>query len=161
MIHLQIAETLRANHPDLIQSSVIKSALLQKAAEESLKHVRQGNAQVEVTIVLTDDERIRELNRQFLGFDTPTDVLAFPSEDTDPDTASLYLGDIVVSYPQATLQANQGGHSVQAELQLLVVHGMLHLLGYDHAEERQKTAMWAEQQKILDQLGVGEIETPG
>jgi probable rRNA maturation factor len=161
MIHLQIAETLRANHPDLIQSSVMKNALLQKAAEETLHHIRQGNGQVEVTIVLTDDERIRELNRQFLGFDTPTDVLAFPSEDTDPDTDSLYLGDIVISYPQAALQANQGGHSVQAELQLLVVHGMLHLLGYDHAEEQQQTAMWAEQRKILDQLGVGEIETPG
>jgi len=161
MIHLQIPETLRTTYPDLTQSPVVKEALLQKAAEETLKHVQRRNEPLDVSIVLSGDEHMRELNRQFMGYDTPTDVLSFPSEDTDPDTDSLYLGDIVISYPQATRQAAQEGHSVQAELQLLVVHGMLHLLGYDHADEQGKTAMWAEQRKILDRLGVGEIETSG
>lgn len=161
MIHLQITETLRATHPDLVQSAVVKEDLLQKAAEETLKHVQRQSQTVDVSIVLSGDEHIRELNRQFMGYDTPTDVLSFPSEDTDPDTDALYLGDIVISYSRAARQAEQGGHSLQAELQLLVVHGMLHLLGYDHAEQQEKAAMWAEQRKILDRLGVVEIEASG
>jgi probable rRNA maturation factor len=92
------------------------------------------------------------LNRQYLGVDAPTDVLSFPVGEVDPESEALYLGDILISYPQALAQAEAAGHPVQAELQLLVVHGTLHLLGYDHAEEDEKTLMWKAQDEILARL---------
>jgi probable rRNA maturation factor len=111
------------------------------------------DSDIEATLVLTDDAQITTLNRQFRGIDSPTDVLAFPTGETDPDTQTLYLGDVIVSYPRAQSQASTAGHSIEAELQLLVVHGTLHLLGYDHASKEQKSIMWAAQAEILTQLG--------
>ncbi len=112
-----------------------------------------------VTLVVTDSETVRNLNRQFRGVDAPTDVLAFQSGPTDlPDTeGERYLGDIVISYPVAASQAEEGGHDVMAELILLTVHGTLHLLGYDHESEAERSEMWAAQSAALEALGVGEI----
>jgi probable rRNA maturation factor len=108
----------------------------------------------EVTLVLTDDEGIQALNRDFLGLDAPTDVLSFSAqEDGGPFVAAPemggYLGDVIVSYPRAVAQAEERGHPIQQELNLLVVHGILHLLGYDHAGEEEKAVMWARQEAIL------------
>jgi probable rRNA maturation factor len=89
-----------------------------------------------------------------LGIDAPTDVLAFSAqEETEifvvaPETVE-YLGDVIVSYPRAVAQAGEARHEVEQELDLLIVHGLLHLLGYDHAEEEEKTLMWARQEAIL------------
>jgi probable rRNA maturation factor len=88
-----------------------------------------------------------------LGIDAPTDVLSFPSGEIDPDSGEQYLGDILISYPRAAAQANSGEQTVQDELQLLVVHGILHLLDYDHLDEIGKQAMWAKQSKILTDIG--------
>jgi probable rRNA maturation factor len=79
--------------------------------------------------------------------------LSFLAGETDPETDLIYLGDVLISYQRAQVQAAAGGHPVEDELQLLVVHGVLHLLGFDHAEETEKAKMWAEQSKILSQLG--------
>lgn len=129
------------------------TALLAHAAATIL--VQQGQPpDADFTIVLGDDAQLQELNRQFLGIDKPTDVLSFPSDELDPDTRMPYLGDIVISYDRARLQAGAGGHSVEDELQLLVVHGVLHLLGYDHAGAQEKEQMWAAQSAALQQLGV-------
>ena len=87
-----------------------------------------------------------------MGLDEPTDVLSFSAREKDPDTGQLYLGDIIISYPRAEAQAAAGKHLVLAEVQLLTMHGLLHLLGYDHVEEEQKQAMWAIQSSILNQL---------
>jgi probable rRNA maturation factor len=108
-----------------------------------------------LTLVVTDDAQVQSLNRDFLGIDEPTDVLSFPSGESapDPDTGEIYLGDIIISYPRAQAQAEAGGHPIQQELQLLVVHGVLHLLGYDHAEEEEKAEMWAAQEAVLIRLG--------
>ena len=114
---------------------------------------------VDITIILTDDAQIHELNKQYRGIDAPTDVLSFPSGDTDPDSNRLYLGDVVISYPRAQAQGEAGGHPVEAELQLLVVHGVLHLSGYDHVEEQGKSRMRAAQAEILVLLGC-EIAPP-
>jgi probable rRNA maturation factor len=111
----------------------------------------------DVTVVVTDEQGIRELNRDFLGHDRVTDVLAFATQEEGgpfvpaPGTEN-YLGDVIVCYPRAVEQALEHDHSVQEELALLVVHGMLHLLGYDHATEGEQAAMWALQDEILDQL---------
>ncbi len=114
--------------------------------------------QADVTIVLTDDRYLHELNLDYLGVDAPTDVLSFPASETDPETGLIYLGDIILSIPRAMAQAQAAGHSVEAEAQLLVVHGTLHLLGYDHATDEEKTAMWAEQSKVLEKLGLARIK---
>ncbi len=111
----------------------------------------------QVTLVITDDEGIRELNRDFLEIDEPTDVLAFASqEDSGPfisaPEAHEYLGDVIVSFPRAKAQAEEMGHPVELEINLLVVHGVLHLLGYDHGSEGEKAIMWAEQDTILRNL---------
>ncbi|MEW5989202.1 MAG: rRNA maturation RNase YbeY [Chloroflexota bacterium] len=108
-----------------------------------------------LTLLLTGDERLQELNQQFLGLDEPTDVLSFPAGPPMPGMAQMtpYLGDIAVSVPRAAQQAAAGGHSLAAELQLLAVHGTLHLLGYDHAEPDKKEVMWAAQTTALERLG--------
>lgn len=107
----------------------------------------------DLTILITDDEQLQHLNRQFRQVDAPTDVLAFPASEVDPDTGRLYLGDIAISLPHAQAQAAAGGHSLREELQLLVVHGTLHLLGYDHTDEEEKAHMWAAQREALRALG--------
>jgi probable rRNA maturation factor len=116
-----------------------------------------GAGPAELTLVITDDSGTQSLNRDFLDDDAPTDVLAFGAlEDSGPFVAAPetggYLGDVIVSYPRAVAQAQEHGHSPEQELDLLVVHGILHLLGYDHADEEGEAAMWARQDAILDDL---------
>ncbi len=106
----------------------------------------------ELTIVITDNNSLRQLNRQFLGHDHVTDVLSFPAEAPEPKSGARYFGDIIIAYPRAYAQAQAGGHPVEAELQLLIVHGVLHLLGHDHARPQDKARMWAAQAKILSTL---------
>ena len=120
---------------------------------------RTGAGPSELTLVITDDDGIRVLNRDFLGYDVPTDVLAFPAlEDGGPFVAAPeaggYLGDVIVSYPRAVAQAQEHGHSPRQELDLLIVHGILHLLGYDHAGDESKAAMWARQDAILAGISI-------
>jgi probable rRNA maturation factor len=106
-----------------------------------------------LTVVLTVDETIQELDREYLGVDSPTDVLSFPAGEMDPETQEFYLGDVIISYPRAQAQAAAAGHTPEAELQLLTVHGVLHLLGHDHAGSEEKNRMWTEQERILTALG--------
>ena len=112
----------------------------------------------ELTVVVTDDEALHELNRRHRGVDAPTDVLAFPDETRGPFVGApgfpRYLGDVIVSFPRAEAQAAEAGHDVSAELQLLVVHGVLHLLGYGDETEEQRVQMWGVQAQILRDLGV-------
>lgn len=113
-----------------------------------------------LTCVLTDDVQIQGLNQQYLDIDAPTDVLAFPASEGPvfilPDDQPPYLGDIIVSIPTAQRQAVEAGHSLEHELALLVVHGCLHLLGYDHATEAERTRMWGVQDIVL--LGIDEAD---
>lgn len=110
----------------------------------------------DMAVVITDDEAIRALNRDFRGMDVPTDVLAFGEEAPGPFVMApgepMYLGDVVISLEQAEAQAQEQGHSLKDELRLLLVHGILHLLGYDHATEEDKNEMWARQEAILQSL---------
>ncbi|NOY99409.1 MAG: rRNA maturation RNase YbeY [Chloroflexi bacterium] len=148
MIHVESNPSLQTTvDPDLLERAA-RAALAQQSAPEG----------VELTILLTDDAQVQTLNRDYLGIDAPTDVLSFPAHERDPETGSVYLGDIIVSAPRAAKQAQTGGHPLEAEIQLLVVHGVLHLLGHDHAEAGEKARMWAEQAKILASLGLSEIK---
>jgi probable rRNA maturation factor len=115
-------------------------------------------ASVDMTIVLTDDAQLHELNREYLGVDAPTDILSFPASESDPETGTPYLGDILISIPRAKQQAEAAGHSVEDEVQLLVVHGTLHLLGHDHAEAGEKARMWKAQAEVMSSLGLSHIK---
>lgn len=125
---------------------------LKAAVQAALQH--QGAPKAELTVVLTGDARLRTLNRQYRGMDKPTDVLSFGDIDQLSESGNLYLGDVVISVPRARAQAVAGGHSLSAELQLLAVHGALHLLGHDHAQPAQRRKMWAAQDAILSELGL-------
>lgn len=133
------------------------SALLERAALTALTHQKES-LDVDLSIVLTDDTRLQEMNRDYLGIDAPTDVLSFPASETDPETGSRYLGDILISIPRAQEQATAASHALDSEVQLLVVHGVLHLLGHDHAEAKEKKKMWKAQAEILNSLGLSGIE---
>lgn len=125
---------------------------LRRAAEAVLAH-EQVPRPWSLSIQVTDNETVHRLNRRFRGVDAPTDVLSFPDGSVDPESGAVYLGDIVIAYPYAAAQAERAGHAVADELTLLVVHGTLHLLGYDHAEPEEKARMWAVQQAVLERLG--------
>jgi probable rRNA maturation factor len=146
MITLTIAKSIAGPKLNEVKES------LRQAAESVLEYT-SSPANAELTILLTTNRRIQQLNRQYRDTDSSTDVLAFPAGETDPESGSLYLGDVVISYPQALSQACAGGHLVDAEMLLLVVHGVLHLCGYDHTDKDSKASMWAAQQEILDRLG--------
>ena len=112
----------------------------------------------EVSITLTDDKNIHELNKKFRGIDRPTDVLSFALRESDEPkilNAELEtLGDIIISVERAKLQAEEYGHSFLREMIFLEVHGLLHLLGYDHIEENDRLEMEAEQKFIMEKLEI-------
>jgi probable rRNA maturation factor len=126
--------------------------LLERAARAVLD--LSGVPDADLTIVLVNQARIQALNRDFLAHDAPTDVLSFPADEPDPETGRSYLGDVAISLVRATEQARERAHTVEEEMQLLVVHGILHLLGHDHAGAREKERMWAAQAQALERLGV-------
>lgn len=126
--------------------------LLTQAAQAALDSSAASDS--DLTLLLAGDEEIRLLNRDYLGSDSPTDVLSFPADEVDPESGHRYLGDVVVSLPRAAAQALARGHAVEAETQLLVVHGVLHLLGHDHANADGKDLMWQIQAQVLDGLGL-------
>ena len=116
-------------------------------------------ADAEVSITLTDDAHIHALNRAYRAVDHPTDVISFAlNESEEPEIAGgpsvNILGDIVLSVERAKAQAAEFGHSLRRELVFLTVHGMLHLLGYDHIEEDERLEMEAEQRHVMAALGV-------
>lgn len=129
--------------------------LLERASLAVLAH---QSADGDLTIVLTDDAQLHQLNRDYLNIDAPTDVLSFPASETDPETDRRYLGDILISVQRAEEQARAAGHSLEEEAQLLAVHGTLHLLGHDHARADEKARMWKAQAEVLTELGLSEIE---
>jgi probable rRNA maturation factor len=143
MINIEIIPDFRRVFmPDILVRAA-RAALLQQSAPEA-----------DLTLVLTGDAQIQALDRDFLGKNSPTDVLSFPSCEMDPETGRRYLGDIIISVPRAEAQSAAGGHSLEEELSLLVVHGVLHLLGHDHAGVEDKDRMWAAQTEVLTRLGI-------
>lgn len=117
-----------------------------------------GAEEAEVSVTLTDDAHIHVLNREYRGVDRPTDVLSFAlMESEEPEIiggASEVLGDLVISLERVQAQAEEYGHSALRELSFLTVHGMLHLLGYDHMEEDERLEMETEQRHVMEELGI-------
>jgi probable rRNA maturation factor len=114
-------------------------------------------AKTEVGLVISSGERVRELNRDYRGQDEPTDVLAFSAREEaadlppfiPPPDGVLHLGEVIISYPQALIQAEERGHSLKKELSILLIHGLLHLLGYDHEKTDAERKMRAREKELL------------
>ncbi len=124
----------------------------------SRRGVQPGMA---LTLVIADDEAVRQLNAQYRGVDAPTDILSFPAEPLPEsirqemrEDEALYLGDLIVAYPYTLGHAEEAGHTMIDELALLAIHGTLHLLGFDHDNARHQEVMWAAQAEALAAMGV-------
>jgi probable rRNA maturation factor len=136
--------------------------------EENLRAAAMATLQYEgiekgtLTILITDDKTIQGFNRQYRDLDVVTDVLSFATHEGEELTQDLppelmeeietYWGDLIIAYPYTVEQAKRYGNTIEAELRLLVVHGTLHLLGYDHDTSEHQTAMWEVQRQILQSL---------
>lgn len=112
-----------------------------------------------IGLTFTNDEEIRAINAEYRGIDRATDVLSFPLYERDDEIELLEdelapFGDIVLSVPHAQAQAEEYGHSVEREVCYLVVHGLMHLAGYDHIEPEDKAEMRAEEEALLKKVGV-------
>ncbi len=106
----------------------------------------------DLTVVISNNSEIRELNRTYRHIDAPTDVLSFFYDMRDPETNARYLGDIIISAEKLKEQADEAGHSVDKELCILIVHGVLHLYGYDHEAEEGESVMLPLQDKIIQTI---------
>ena len=125
--------------------------------ETACRHDLSETAEVSLTLV--DDEQIHVLNRDYRGVDRPTDVISFALEEGDEPViiggpAEMLLGEIVISMETATRQAAEYGHGLEREVAFLALHGMLHLLGYDHMTQEDEKRMFGKQTEILTALGV-------
>lgn len=118
-----------------------------------------GVENCELSITLTDDKNIHALNKKYRNIDRPTDVLSFAfRESEEPEILNAeieILGDIIISLERAKIQAEEFGHSYLREVIFLEVHGLLHLLGYDHIAENDRIEMETEQKFVMDKLGIG------
>mgnify|MGYP004465278711 FL=1 len=110
---------------------------------------------VEFNIIIVDNNYIHDLNKKYRGIDRETDVISFALEDDKTfNPKTRVLGDVYISLDKAISQADEYGHSLERELCFLAVHGMLHLLGYDHMEKSEEEIMFSLQEKILDEAGI-------
>jgi len=158
------------NSQDKIEVVPEIERLIENCVLETLK-MEGVDVPVEVSILLVDDEQIHQLNSRYRGVDAPTDVLSFPMlefEDDGQGNGDLHavldaavhdgqavvLGDIVLSLEKAQQQAREYGHSFFREVGYLVVHGMLHLLGYDHEQEDQRLRMRRKEEEVMEMMGL-------
>lgn len=158
-IEYEAEKKLKLPYEEIIRDVVNESLDYEKCPYEA-----------EVSVILTDNDAIREINRDHRGIDAPTDVLSFPMVDYEapadfdhveesvedyfnPETGELMLGDIVISVDKVEEQAEKYGHSQTRELAFLVAHSMLHLCGYDHMEDGERQLMEARQNEILERRG--------
>jgi probable rRNA maturation factor len=146
-IEVQVARPFR---------STLRAPWLRRIARHVL--VAENTGPTELGVVIADDATVRELNRRYLGIDEPTDVLAFGLGEVNdrpfalPPGEAAPLGEVIISYPTAVRQAEEQGHSVEAEVAHLLVHGVLHLLGYDHLEAEDERTMRERGEEILATL---------
>jgi probable rRNA maturation factor len=146
----QVQVNFETSHAEGVDASDLQRAALAALASE-------GRPGARLTIALTDDEVVADLNSRYLGAEGATDVLSFSNQEPTPGFVSSaemddYLGDIIIALPFTRRQAEAQHHALREELRLLVVHGALHLLGYDHADEEEEGAMWARQEALLATL---------
>ncbi|MBP3755266.1 MAG: rRNA maturation RNase YbeY [Lachnospiraceae bacterium] len=148
-----------------------ENVLIKTVAEHAFKSEGAPVSSSCVNVLITDSEGIRELNKDYRGIDSPTDVLSFPNLDfdspsdfdipeerkvdyTDPETGELIMGDIILNSDRIISQADEYGHSIKREMAFLVAHSCLHLCGYDHMTKPEEEEMISKQEEILNSLGI-------
>ena len=146
------------------EGHAVPEELLQKMTEAAEYAVESENLlnldkqRCEISVTFVDLDEIHELNKQYRGVDSPTDVLSFPQfddlEEELPEVGEICLGDVVICEEKAREQAEEFGHSFERELVYLFTHSVLHLLGYDHMEDDEKKAMRAREEEIMKQIGL-------
>jgi len=158
-------QILIENNQDKIDVAHDLENLIKKVIELSFD-LEGFHENAEVNILLTDDENIRVLNKQYRDIDAPTDVLSFPmldakegkieigAGDYNLEKDSIILGDIVISLETAAKQAQEYGHSFEREIAFLTTHGIFHLFGYDHMTEDEEKTMLGKQEEVLKQAGL-------
>ena len=136
----------------------IDQKYLNEIVDETLKIAKFKNL-AEISLVITGEKRIRNLNKKYGRIDKVTDVLSFGNEGKhntvkfiDPMDGVAYLGEIFICYPRAEKQARERGHSTKKELAILLIHGILHLLGYDHKRKNEYVKMRRKEEKVLANL---------
>ena len=124
-----------------------------KAAARAVLDAEDVAGPCELSVLLTDDEAIHAINKEYRDVDRPTDVLSFPLGDADPETGRVLLGDMVLNVARAEAQGAEYGHGAEHEISYLTVHSVLHLLGYDHVDEGpMKKEMRAREKAIMAKL---------
>jgi probable rRNA maturation factor len=134
---------------------------LRGAAEQALIALGVSDS-AELGLFIATGERVKQLNRDYLGRDEPTDVLAFSASEeaganlpsfVQPPDGVLHLGEVIISYPQAVRQAEEYKHSVKKEILVLIIHGLLHLLGYEHDRPELELKMKAREEEVMGRIG--------
>ncbi len=127
---------------------------MQKLIDYAIKH--EGIKNVIFNIIIVNNPYIHKLNKEYRGIDRPTDVISFALEDNVDEIKSdiRVLGDIYISIDKVYEQAKEYGHSNLREICFLMIHGFLHLLGYDHMKEADEKVMFAKQEEILNGFGI-------
>ena len=127
-----------------------------EAVARQVLEAEGAGAQTELGLFIATGERVKQLNRDYLGKDEPTDVLAFSAREevglppfVPPPDGVLHLGEVIIAYPQAVIQAGEHQHSIKREIAVLIVHGVLHLLGYDHDKREPEHQMRAREAELL------------
>ncbi|MBQ7317911.1 MAG: rRNA maturation RNase YbeY [Phascolarctobacterium sp.] len=147
------------------QDKIVLGEYLEQRLQDGLNAVAKLHDlddMTEVDITIVDDEEIHQLNRDYRNVDRPTDVLSFALDEDDEDEPELLegqlhlLGDIIISAETATRQAEEFGHGLEREIVYLAVHGLLHLLGYDHMVEEDKVVMRAKEEEALRAINLAE-----
>jgi probable rRNA maturation factor len=163
-VRVAVDGALAAAYGPLPESAMaaVDADLLERAVAAALEAEGRGAGHA-VDVRVTDDAAIHALNREHRGVDSPTDVLSFPLQDAAveagpafvlPPGATVHLGDLVLSWPRAVAQAAEYGHSVEREAAYLAVHGVLHLLGYDHERPTDAEVMRAHEEAVMQRLGL-------
>lgn len=157
---LRLAIAVAVPCEDWLNAVPAARQLCRRAAKATLNALQTRLGETELSMMLTDDTTMADLNRRYRGIDAPTDVLSFANPDLRPGTppadaaGPALLGDIVVAFGTASADAALDGRSLPDHLTHLVVHGMLHLLGYDHEDETEARGMEAVEIDVLGRLGI-------
>lgn len=148
MFNLNQFEIINETNEEIIELDRIEELLNFALEKEKLENV-------EFNVIIIDNEKIREINREYRNIDRETDVISFALEDNDSiELPYRLLGDIYISIDKAKGQAIEYGHSLLRELGFLSIHGLLHLLGYDHMNEYDEKIMFERQELILNEFGI-------
>ena len=146
------------NDQNKIELTTALRNIVKKAINATLDY-QEIDFPVEISLTFVDNEKIHELNKEYRGKDAPTDVLSFPLDEEDYAGRYIPLGDVIVCPSVIDRQSAEFGTTYRQEFCLMVIHSVLHLLGWDHMEENEKKEMFEKQEKILRALQEGEVKT--